>query len=93
MPNRNLVGPRVREARLKRQPPLTQAELAARMQISGFRLDRVAISKIEVRYREVDDRELVALAAALEVSAAWLLGEDVPKPANNQAATTSVSSR
>ena len=73
--SRNLVGPRVREARRRHRPPLTQAELAARLQIAGFNLDRAAVSKIEVRYREVDDRELVALASALDVSAAWLLGE------------------
>ncbi|MGH2353837.1 MAG: helix-turn-helix domain-containing protein [Chloroflexota bacterium] len=56
---------------------MTQAELAARMQVAGFDLDRAGIAKIESRLREVDDRELVALASALGVSAAWLLGEGV----------------
>lgn len=77
MPARNLVGPRVREARRTRSPRMTQAELAARMQVAGFDLDRAGIAKIESRLREVDDRELVALASALGVSAAWLLGEGV----------------
>ena len=75
MQSLNLVGPRVREARRRHRPKLTQAALAARMQVAGFNLDRAAISKIEIGYREVTDRELVALAAALNVSAAWLLGE------------------
>jgi transcriptional regulator with XRE-family HTH domain len=70
---RNLVGPRVRQAR--REQGLTQAQLAARLQSAGFGLDRAAVSKIESRIREVDDRELVALAHALGVSAAWLLGQ------------------
>lgn len=75
MPSRNLVGPRVREGRRRLKPKLTQAELAARMQVAGFHLDRAGIAKIESGLREVTDRELVAIAAALGVSAAWLLGE------------------
>lgn len=77
---RNLVGPRVREARRRLDPPITQAELAARLQVAGFNLDRAAVAKIESRYREVDDRELVALARALCISAGWLLGEDESRP-------------
>ena len=68
---RNLVGPRVRQARLERG--LTQAQLAARLQSAGFSLGRASVSKIESRIREVDDRELVALSDALSVSPAWLL--------------------
>jgi HTH-type transcriptional regulator, cell division transcriptional repressor len=55
MPKRNIVGPGVREARLQHQPPLTQAELAARLRVQGLGLDRVAVSKIEIGYREVVD--------------------------------------
>lgn len=75
MPQRNLVGPRVREARQQQRPRLTQQELAARLQVAGFPLDRVAVAKIEIGLREVTDIELVALAAALQVSAGWLLRE------------------
>ncbi len=75
MPHRNLIGPRVQETRRMHKPMLTQAELAARMQVRGFPMDRVTVSKIECRFREVNDLELVALAAALDVSASWLLGE------------------
>lgn len=72
---RNLVGPRVRAARHRQQPRLTQQQLAARLQVEGYPLDRVAVAKIESGLREVTDIELVALAAALRVSAGWLLQE------------------
>lgn len=75
MLKRNLIGGRVREARRRHLPRLTQAELAARLQVAGFHLDRAAVSKIEIGYREVTDFELVALARALGVSANWLLHE------------------
>ena len=71
----NLVGPRVKLARTMGVPKTTQAQLAAKVQLQGVQLDRVAISKIETGYRRVTDRELVVLARALGVSVAWLLGE------------------
>jgi transcriptional regulator with XRE-family HTH domain len=60
-------------------PRLTQAELAARLQVAGFDLDRAGVSKIESQIREVDDRELLALAGALGVAASWLLDERATK--------------
>jgi len=54
---------------------ITQADLAARLQIEGLRLERVTISKIETGYREVTDVETVAIAKALGVTVNWLLGE------------------
>jgi transcriptional regulator with XRE-family HTH domain len=65
---RNVVGPQVREARLRHQPPLTQDELAERLRIVGFEIDRVGISKIETGLRQVHDYEVVQLARALGVS-------------------------
>ena len=76
VPVKNLVGPRVKLARTRTMPKTTQAQLAARVQLGGMQLDRVAISKIEMGHRQVTDREVVALARALGVSAAWLLGEN-----------------
>ncbi len=72
---KNIVGHRVRQARLSQSPRLTQAALAARMQVAGFQLERGAIAKIEIGYREVNDRELLGLARALSVSVSWLVGE------------------
>jgi transcriptional regulator with XRE-family HTH domain len=57
-------------------PKLTQADLAARLQVAGFDIDRAGVSKIECQIREVDDREVLGLAGVLGVRAAWLLGED-----------------
>jgi transcriptional regulator with XRE-family HTH domain len=75
MPRRNIIGERVRIARERAQPTVTQADLAARLQVEGLRLERAAISKIETGYREVTDVEAAAIAKALGVSIAWLMGE------------------
>ncbi len=75
MARRNVIGERVRLARERTKPLITQADLAARLQIEGLRLERVAISKIETGYREVTDVETVAIAKALGVTVSWLLGE------------------
>ncbi len=75
MARRNVIGERVRLARERAKPPITQADLAARLQIKGLRLERVTISKIETGYREVTDVETLAIAKALGVTVSWLLGE------------------
>ena len=75
MARRNVIGERVRLARERAKPLITQADLAARLQIEGLRLERVTISKIETGYREVTDVETVAIAKALGVTVSWLLGE------------------
>lgn len=72
---RNIVGPRVRQARLEHSPILTQDELATKLQRLGFEIDRVGISKIETGLRQIHDYEIVLLAKALGVSTGWLLGE------------------
>ena len=73
---RNIVGIRVREARRKARPSITQGQLAARLQVMGLKVEQAAISKIERGHRPVMDFEAVALAKALEVSVGWLLGEE-----------------
>jgi len=76
---RNVVGPRVRQARKLATPRVSQVDLAARLQLMGLKIDQPAVSKIEQGRRPVLDLEVVALAKALKVSAAWLLGEvDIP---------------
>lgn len=72
---RNVVGPRVRQARKLATPRISQVDLAARLQTLGLKVDQSTVSKIEQGHRPVLDLELVALAKALKVSAAWLLGE------------------
>ena len=67
----NVVGPQVKTARTR--AGLTQADLAARLEIRGIKIDRAGVAKIEGGRRQVSDVELVALADALGVSAASLL--------------------
>ena len=70
----NLVGERVKEARSKAQPAITQEELSKRLSKLGVSIDRAGVAKIETRIRGVLDFELVALAKALDVKMTWLLG-------------------
>ncbi|MBI4324389.1 MAG: helix-turn-helix transcriptional regulator [Chloroflexi bacterium] len=70
----NIVGARVKAARLRRNPLLTQTELAHRLSKRGVPIDRAGISKIEIGMRCVLDYEVVALAKVLGVSVGRLLG-------------------
>jgi len=79
MARRNIIGERVKVARKTARPPITQADLAARLQVQGLRLERAAISKTETGYRVVTDVETSAIAKALGVSISWLFGEGESK--------------
>ena len=70
----NLVGERVKQARSETNPPLTQIGLSKKLSKLGVNIDRAGIAKIETGIRGVLDFELLALAKALEVKVAWLLG-------------------
>ena len=70
---KNIVGPRVREARLRSRPRLTQQQLADRVASLGTHINRVGIAKIEIGLRCVCDFEVLVLAKALNVSVLWLL--------------------
>ena len=74
-PKRNILGPRVRQARLRAKPPVSQEDLAGRMARQGIVLDRSAVSRIEGQTRYVMDYEAAALSMALKVSIGWLYGE------------------
>ena len=77
---KNIVGPRIRRARLEFDPPLTQDQLSGRLAAKGLSLDRVAITKIECGNRAVFDFELPAIAEVLKVDLHWLLtGSGKPK--------------
>ncbi|MBQ8208668.1 MAG: helix-turn-helix transcriptional regulator [Selenomonadales bacterium] len=71
---KNISGERIREARLKHR--LTQADLAAQLQIAGINIERDSISRIEIGTRFVADFELMVIAKVLNVSVDWLLYED-----------------
>ena len=70
---RNIVGIRVRQARKAAEPPITQSDLIARLQLLDMNIDQSGLSKIENGQRPVSDIEIVALAKALKVTEEWLL--------------------
>jgi len=74
---RNLVGARVTEARLRQG--MKQNELLARLQLAGIEISIPALSLLEGQKRPVSDIELVALSKVLNVSVEWLLGIDSEK--------------
>jgi hypothetical protein len=71
--SKNIIGIRVREARLKANPQITQQDLSARLEVLGYNIDRVSISKIESGDRFMADYEVVGIAKALNLSVDWLL--------------------
>ena len=72
----NIVGDRVRAARLNAKPPIRQEDLVARLQVLGLEyMDQAKISRIESGTRPVYDYEVFQLARALDVSVSWLLSE------------------
>ena len=71
---KNICGERIHRARTSLR--LSQADLAARLQVAGVGVEREAISKMETGDRFVADYELLKLAEVLNVSVLWLLGLD-----------------
>ena len=69
---KNISGRRIREARQKSK--LSQAELAAKMQVNGIIIERVCISRMEKGTRFIPDYELLMYAKVLGVPVTWLLG-------------------
>lgn len=76
----NLCSDRVRLGRAMQKPPLTQEQLSGKIQLMGFDMTKLMISRIEKNERHVCDAELRIIALALDVSIDWLLGDtDDPK--------------
>ena len=71
---KNVSGDRIHQARTAMR--LSQADLAARMQVNGVTIEREAISKIETGDRFVTDYELMVFAKVLGVSMEWLTAQD-----------------
>ncbi len=68
---KNLCGDRVREARARLN--ITQADIAARLQVAGVIMERDSVSRIEIGTRFVTDYDLLVLSDVLGVSVEWLL--------------------
>lgn len=76
---KNVVGPHIRDARLRASRKVSQEELAARLQAMGVPLDQTAVSRIENRERQVTDVELLAICRALGVEVGSLFTDlDLP---------------
>lgn len=73
----NICGPAV--ARLRRKNGYTQHELRRRCEAAGWPVARSVLAKVERQTRSVSDHELVALALALGVNVAKLLGAPLPR--------------
>lgn len=72
----NLCAQRVRLGRALQKPPMTQEDLARKLQLMGAQdMTKLIISRIENNQRHVYDVELSILAQALNVSMEWLVGE------------------
>ena len=71
---KNICGERIHQARRKLK--LSQADLAAQMQVAGIIIERDSISRVEIGTRFVPDYELPVFAKLLHVSVSWLLGMD-----------------
>jgi hypothetical protein len=69
---RNVIGKRIREARLKCTPPVSQDDLAGRLAARGIILDQTAISRIENQTRYLMDYEIITIAKCLKVPVARL---------------------
>lgn len=74
-PYKNIVGARIREARLALSPKVSQEDLSGKLARRGVQITQTSLSKIESRDRYVMDYEAQAIAKALKVSVAWLYGE------------------
>ncbi|NBI85567.1 helix-turn-helix domain-containing protein [Parablautia muri] len=72
---KNLISSRLIE--LRKQQNLSQRDLAHKLQLAGYDMDKNVITRIETNKRYVTDIELRALSEVLGVSYAFLIdGED-----------------
>lgn len=72
----NICGDKVRLGRAMHKPPLTQEELATKINLMGMDITPLIISRIEKNQRHVVDGELKMLARALGVTMEWLCSDD-----------------
>ena len=68
---KNLISSRLIE--LRRQQNLSQRDLAHKLQLAGYDMDKNVITRIETNKRYVTDIELRALSEVLGVSYAYLI--------------------
>ncbi len=72
----NICADRVRLGRALQKPPMTQDDLARKIQLMGMEITPLIISRIEKNQRHVCDAELKMIAKALGVTMEWLCSEE-----------------
>ena len=72
----NICGNRIRLARAMHKPPLTQEDLARKINLMGMEITPLIISRIEKNQRHVCDGELKMLAKAMGVTMERLCSDD-----------------
>ena len=68
---KNLISQRLIE--LRKQHKLSQRELARKLQLAGYDMDKNVITRIETNKRYVTDIEIKALSEVLNVSYYYLI--------------------
>lgn len=68
---KNIAGERIHQKRTAMR--LSQADLAAQMQLRGVAVEREAISKMETGDRFITDYELMVFAKVFNVTMEWLV--------------------
>jgi transcriptional regulator with XRE-family HTH domain len=71
---KNVVGNHIKKIREKLG--ITQEQLAIRIEMAGWQVDRFVVSKIERGDRQLSDVETQTIAKALKVSVSRLFGEE-----------------
>lgn len=71
---RNIIGRHIKK--IRKEQRLTQEQLAIRIEIAGWQINRFVVSKIERGDRELSDVEAQTIAKALKVSVSKLFGEE-----------------
>jgi transcriptional regulator with XRE-family HTH domain len=67
---KNIIGPQVRKIRYRLG--LKQKDLAAKLEVAGWAIDRAGVAKIEARVVKVSDFQQIYLARVLSVTLAEL---------------------
>lgn len=68
---KNLISQRL--ITLRKEQGLSQRDLAQKLQLAGYDMDRNVITRIETNQRYVTDIELKALAQALDTTYSYLI--------------------
>jgi transcriptional regulator with XRE-family HTH domain len=71
---KNVVGKHIKEIREK--AGISQEQLAIRLEMAGWQVDRFIVSKIERGERQVLDTEVQLIAKVLKVPVSSLFGKD-----------------